>query len=569
MKPRLVWSALLAFVLAAGLMAWLTLGAQSAIANAPTPAINRYVAPPPLGNNSLNDCASISTPCATIGYAITQSASGNQINVASGWYTEHITMTNGVSIYGAGWDTNTGTVITGNFSAAQPVVTFPSGIDATTVLSGVQVTGGGNHDIFAALNGGGISMTNSSPTIVNTWLFSNTAQLGGGVYVNGGSPTFNNVSAWSNYAYNGGGFYLINSPQLTITSDFAGNNGTVWWNSSYMDGGGFYLYGITATLSGLRIWGNTRSGVWISSSGSPSHIRLWLNDIWYNSGPIAGGIFAGNITDLDITGNLIRQNSATWLNGGGVSLQNSAGLFQYNFVLSNTATGPGGGVEVCCATSGLKLFANWIEGNSAATNGGGLYLWSDAAPLIDSNTIVSNTATYEGGGIHLYQAGSVTITNNIVAHNSSIGAGVQITASPARIVNNTIANNNGSGITFGQSEGIVIVNNILSGNTGYGLEQSPQFSTTLLTEDYNDFFGNGGQYGGLTLGANDKFENPLFVGSGDMFRYYHLQATSPVSKTGSLTWPPAKDIDGELRTSYVSMGADQILIRLFLPLIKK
>ncbi len=62
----------------------------------------------------------------------------------------------------------------------------------------------------------------------------------------------------------------------------------------------------------------------------------------------------------------------------------------------------------------------------------------------------------------------------------------------------------------------------------------------------------------------------VYVGSGNMAAFYHLQPTSPVMATGSLAFAPPYDIDGEPRTVCVSMGADQIVCkRVYLPLIDR
>lgn len=117
--------------------------------------------------------------------AINDSAYGDGINVASGTYTEHITMRNGISVDGAGWDQ---TIINGNFSSSASTVYFPMGIDSTTMLAGVQVTGGGTGNPNTSANGGGILILSSSPTVSNTWVYNNTGYWGGGVCVYGGRP---------------------------------------------------------------------------------------------------------------------------------------------------------------------------------------------------------------------------------------------------------------------------------------------------------------------------------------------------------------------------------------------
>ena len=151
-------------------------------------------------------------------------------------------------------------------------------------------------------------------------------------------------------------------------------------------------------------------------------------------------------------------------------------------------------------------------------------------------------------------------------------------SSPARIVNNTIADNTGDGVFFQEAEGVAIVNNIVSGNLGHGIEH---YSDTLwvsptlaYTADYNDVWSNsGGHYAGLGGGVHDLHVNPQFVGSGpDLRAFYHIQAPSPVSMTGSTAWAPEYDLDGDRRLwgGSVSMGADEIAIverRIYLPIV--
>jgi len=264
--------------------------------------------------------------------AIDAASQGDVITVDAGTYNEHITMTNGVSIYGQGW---LSTTIDGGYSMAQATVYIPPGVSASTVLSGVQITGGGTGDpTTSGQDGGGIAIWWASPSIVNTWVYSSTATNGGGVFVRGGSPTFDNVPVWFNRAnQRGGGFYLDGGAVVTITGNlFEGTNGTVWLNSAEWDGGGFYMTGVTTTLTGLRVNGNTApygGGVYIYSTSN--RVRLLLNDISFNSATTIGtggaGIRADSATNLEIVGNAINGNTATG-SGGGAAFGQSAGLVQ-------------------------------------------------------------------------------------------------------------------------------------------------------------------------------------------------------------------------------------------------
>ncbi len=527
----------------------------------------RYVAPPPTGNDVGNDCTNPSNPCATIQHAINVASFGDLVSVAAGTYAEHITMRDGVSVHGQGW---VSTTIDGGHTGPTPTV-YMSSVWASTVLSGVQVTGGGTGvTATSTQDGGGIAIWYAAPTIVNTWVNGNTARNGGGVFARYSSPTLDNVPASLNAAaQRGGGFYLDGSGTVTVTdaSLFAGTNGMVLWNTAGWDGGGFYISEVTATVGGLRIWGNSANGngggVSIANAHNP--VLFTLNQINWNSASNGGGLDTYRATRLSIGLNMIDGNTAR-NSGGGAQFSDSAGLLQANWLRTNAAGAYGGGAAVVYGSPELLLRGNWIEGNSAGF-GGGVYLQTTANPLVDGNVIVTNTAN-TGGGIGLFEAGVATVTNNIVARNvasttAHLGGGILVDSAPARIVNNTIADNIGDGVLFQEAEGVAIVNNIVTGNLGDGIEHYSDtlwVSPTLVyTADYNDVWNNSGHYVGFSGGTHDLHVNPQFVASGDMFAYYHIQATSPVSTTGSTAWAPQLDMDGDIRIlgGSVSMGADE------------
>lgn len=477
--------------------------------------------------------------------AINDSSFGDNINVWAGTYVEHIVLKDGVSIYGAGWDTTTGTVINGNFSTNYSTILVPSTVGPTTILSGVQVTGGGSGNPGTSTDGGGIWI-GGSPIISNTWVNHNTGYFGGGLTVWGGSPTLSNVPAWSNQGVVGGGFYFGNSAVVTLTSDALGTDGTVLWNSANNSGGGIYVNNASVSLSGLQVW--------------------------WNTAPQGGGIYTTLAPNLQIQDNTFNWNSSRSA-GGGVYLDRSAGRLSNNGLFGNVVTDTGslgGGAFVTGSSSGVTFDRDWFESNSAVLAGGGLDLESGAVALINANTIVSNTAR-GGAGVSMSAAGTVTFTNNIVARNVTqitYPSGLSIYATAARITNNTIADNTWLGIYFHTSNGIVIANNLIAGN-GMGIYRA-EGTTSIFTADYNDIYNNnpGGNYYNVPPGAHDLSLDPGFIGVGDMRANYHLQSTSPVYNTGSLAYAPPFDIDGEARVLCASMGADQIgCRRLDLPLI--
>lgn len=511
--------------------------------------------------------------------AIDSAVGGEVIQVAAGTYAEHIIIKENVSIYGEGWGN---TIINGNYSAPTATVTIPPGISASTIISGVQITGGGPGNITEDVSGGGIAMWYSSPRIINTWVFSCTAKYGGGVYVNHGSPTFENVPAWENEAYRGGGYYLV-STDVTITGDpFVGTNGTVLFNSAADDGGGFYISDSSLSMIGLRILSNEAQrggGVYIINNSKLTSLlgnHFMLNKAIAQSG--GGGVYTYQTTNLEIILNIFEANNSDYMDGGGGAIFNqSNGLVGSNWFIGNTSSTGGGGVSVLGPTTGPKIQSNWFENNEGGA-GGGIYIAYQAAPAIDANTIVSNTAGI-GGGIYLWDSGEAVITNNIIVRNSKpsgpggVGSGVAIITSPGQLINNTIADNHEDGVYFSEAEGMVIVNNIISGNTYFGITEGLDDPTVDYMIDYNDLFGNSNPYSsGMTGGANDMTLNPMYVGTGNAFEYYHIQKSSPVSTTGSIIWAPGLDIDGDFRLlgGSVSTGADEVhLFGIFLPVIMK
>jgi parallel beta-helix repeat protein len=540
-----VWCALLALAFIVGWMAWLPpILAHGSAALAPAAGTDRYVSPS--GADS-TDCSSPGSPCLHIQFAITSSVAGDIVHVSSGIYTEHITMTNGVSVYGTGWAI-TQTVISGNFSANQPTVYFPFGIDATTVLSGVQVTHGGTGDPATSPNGGGMNLYFASPQIINSWVYSNTGNFGGGVYVLGGSPTFVNVPAWFNAANaNGGGFYFTNDAIVSMSNPvLAGANGTILYNTANY-GAGILSTGVTLTLSGLSIGGNVAS-----SAG--------------------GGVFIYGPNSMSVQQNNISFNAATIGSGGGVGLSGVTGSIRNNYFIGNQASGNGGGIAAYGSTSGLLIEGNWFESNFISDYGGGIDISSNTATaIINANGFYSNTALSSGAmSLSPSTTGIFTVTNNIVARNIITGAGgtggVSFGNATGTIANNTIANNNGRGIAFSSANGIQVVNNIVVSNT----EGIVRTDSSTYTANYNNVYSNTNNYSGVLTGVNDLATDPRFLRTGNIFSYYHLKSTSPVSKTGSLAYAPPFDIDGDRRAACTSMGADQICSKsLFLPLVLK
>jgi len=521
--------------------------------------------------------------------AINAANSGDIISVGVGTFYEHITVTKNLEIYGRGWTSST---IHGGYSQARATVYIPWTIDSSTIISGFQITGGGDgHPDNWDNDGGGISMWYASPRIINTWVYSCTARNGGGVFVRDGSPYFKNVPAWNNRAANRGGGFYIDSAQVEMVGElnFLSTNGTIFDNQAEMDGGGIMLGSdVTATIRFMQVISNSAiygGGIAVENTSNP--VRLEGN--WIGAHPLfpgtgnyakiggdaGGGLYSLQAENLDLRNNWFYQNSTAG-SGGGILINLSKGNVENNWVYGNTASyGHGGGIKVDNGSQDVRIYHNRIEANP----GGGLAVEDRSSGVVDANVIVSNTTNIgTGTGIYIHSS-TVTITNNIVAGNvnsysSSTGNGISIFSSHARVINNTIANNNHGGVYLMDAEGAKVINNIIAFNVGNGLEAVATSGSFSYTADYNDVYNNDNNYYNFSAGTHDIFVNPLFVGSGDWNPYYHIQPSSPVSVSGSLAYAPPFDIDGQPRFlgGSVSMGADEIVpvqYDLFLPLVLK
>jgi hypothetical protein len=538
---------------------------------------------PALSETDVTKCVNTtgSDGCYTsIQAAINAASPHDRINVDVGTYYEHITVTKNLELFGKGWDY---TVIDGGYSQSWPVVTLNEFIiDASTIISGFKITGGGdgNPDDLDT-QGGGIYIPAGSPRIINTFVYSCTARNGGGIFVGNSSPSFDNVPVWnSRAAQEGGGIYIQGTGSITITGNpFASwNNGTIWWNHAEWGGGGISIWDAKVFISGMRLYWNSTDqyGGGVKIESDPNLVRMLFNDISGNTADNGGGIQAAQADNLDISANfigssnfLIGGNSAKNV-GGGAYFNSASGKFQTNWVYGNVAN-HFGGIFLINPSTTLLVSRNRIEAN----HGSGLAIIYNATPLVDSNTIIANTAGI-GGGIYIYDSDNFSITNNIIAGNivtgSGLGGGIAFDESAPRLINNTIAANTGDGVYFHATQGAEMVNNIISLNSGHGIDwYELPFTTTWYLINYNDVYLNsGGDYTpNITPGSYEVSLDPLFIGTGsDAFTYFHIQDNSPVKSTGSLANAPKYDIDGQNRwlNGKVSMGADEIEYEVFLPL---
>ena len=359
MKPRLIRK--VAFLLRLALLVLGLLLGQAAPVQAYSSVL--YVAPGGSCSGTLNCYA-------TVQAAVDVAASGIEIRVAAGTYTDiHDCPRNDV-------------VATGTVKAV------------VCVNKTVTIRGGYNT-----------SFTIHNPVTYVTTL--NAQSHGRGMYITGNiSPTIADLSITGGNATGlGGYFYYSPTP------------------AGYDAGGGVYIMTANAILTNNRIFNNTSphfaGGVYIGSNNS----QLTGNAI--NNNTVVSGSGAGVVlynSASTLTGNLISDNTSSNSAGGVYILYSSNATLLNNTISNNTATVHSGGIDI--ASCNPDLSGNIISGNSAGYGGGGVIWYSRS--ILTNNVIENNQASTTGSGSGIWIGGStLTLLHNTISHNTGgDGSGV-------------------------------------------------------------------------------------------------------------------------------------------------
>ncbi|MFH1748428.1 MAG: hypothetical protein ABIG44_15450 [Planctomycetota bacterium] len=202
---------------------------------------------------------------ATIQGALDVASAGDEIVVCCGTYFENIVMTNGVHLRSETGDPGCVTI---NGLQQGSVVTCDD-LDETTIIAGFTITGGVGND------GGGMVVTDSSPTVVNCIFVGNTASDGGGMEVASSgesvsAPRIVNCLFQNNHANvgvnpDGGAVRIVDSE-----AHFA--NCTFYGNTAILHGGGIACIRSVSEFVNCVFWGNSDGG------GTGESAQLYSDD---------------------------------------------------------------------------------------------------------------------------------------------------------------------------------------------------------------------------------------------------------------------------------------------------
>jgi len=254
----------------------------------------------------------------------------------------------------------------------------------------------------------------------------------------------------------------------------------------------------------------------------------------------------------EVLTNTIRGNKAATSNyssyGGGLLLYNSSAV----------------------TVAGNRIEDNWTNPSGGTGFGAGVLVWYSDAHLA-RNTIISNsmgiTAIPFGKGVYIESTTPVTLSNNLIARNAAdvYGGAVYVgryisPASQALLVNNTIADNGGSGVVAQWYAVVTMTNNLIVTHT-VGLTNTHPASSTI-SADTNLFWNTSDPI----TGTNAILQDPLLTAD------YHLGSGSPAIDAGlTIPWLTV-DLEGNPRPqgSGYDIGAfEEVEGKVYLPLILK
>jgi len=348
-------------------------------------AADRFVSV--VGSDAANDCLTNSSPCRTIGHALTQATSGDTIKVAGGGYRENLLIdySTTLSIAG-GW--------TADFSSRDPAA------------NKTRVDGGGVDRVLVIEAGPGES--------INFTLDSVTVTRGSVVVPAGDDDGGAGILARSL----GDGSLSALLAKVTVSSN-------------------------KVTLSSKPVAGSGSGGGILATSQDTSTLNLSLIDCTltrniseaWDGGGIAGSSTNASTLNLSLTSSNVTRNRAAA--GGGIALSisddSSLGLTMSRCSVERNHAGYGGGglsaeEDGSLASSMTMEVTNSVfVKNKGHVNGGGMYFLGNRGNVtLESCTLTSNSAQ-EGGGLDTASATHVILKNVLLWGNRiTVGGGVDL-----------------------------------------------------------------------------------------------------------------------------------------------
>ncbi len=435
------------------------------------------------------------------------------------------------------------------------------GVNGTADAYHVVVTGGRTIACWVD----GFTITGGRANGSGTVSFSGNAferAKAGGMYNLNSSPSINNCSVSSNTAFsNGGGIYDQGGSPIVSGSTFS--------NNTAGSGGGIYNATSNPTMSGCTFINNTaiqNGGGLLNDNSSPQISSCTFSSNLANT---SGGALHNLYSNSSISNCTFNTNMAT-VYGGGIYNEGGNPVISSCTFTSNTTSARGGGLYNL--NSNPSISSSTFSTNTAAVFGGGMYN-EGGNPVLTSCAFGSNSATQNGGGMYNSLVSPVLISCIFSTNTAGAnGGGISNENSSPSISSSTFSANiatvNGGGVYGDNNSGGSITNSILSGNTGGPANRQNIYKdagTGTLTVSYSVV----GDYSSTATNnytaSNILAGDPLFVnaaspaGADGIFRTADdglriTSCTSPARNAGIGT-TPATDMLGNARLGTIDIGA--------------
>jgi len=299
----------------------------------------------------------------TIQAGINAALKGDTVLVAPGTYVENIDfLGKAITVKSSAGPATT--IIDGN--AAAPVAVFVTSEGVHSVLSGFTLQNGVGTFPFR-YQGGGVSISNASPTITKNVIRNSTAGDGGGVGVYFGSPVISNNIITANSAQFGGGVAIVGASNAQILHN------TISKNTANI-GAAFELF-------------------------AAANVTLENNKILSNAAATqGGGLWIVNESDETIVQNLIAKNTAP--SGSQIYSTIPQSATGYRLINNTIVSAPNGGADAAVVADGFNANAV-IENNVIFAAGDSAAIICDAnapygPPIVQFNDAFNSAAAYGG-----------------------------------------------------------------------------------------------------------------------------------------------------------------------------
>jgi len=380
----------------------------------------------------------------TIQQGIDAASDEDIVLVANGTYLENInfmgkaiTVTSNFIFSGDTNDINN-TIIDGS-SPTDPdyasVVTFMSGEDTSSVISGFTITGGTGLYLTGQYSriGGGISCYTASAKITDNKIINNTVSnadypYGGGIaFIPSSSNAWtvirnntikdNNVVADEGNPF-GGGVYI--GGDARVESNVIDNNYChLLATSGKLQGGGIYAESLAANPMDTLILhnniiqnniveggDNAQGGAIVCGDFFPCPVAFFTNNTIVNNSVISNGTAYGSAMFLtNVRGDLLIQDNHIQLNSA--TSESASGMVIY----------------ILQPISKVKILSNLISDNWASSGidfawAAAIWLWDaeSAYVVVDGNFIKNNTGN-RAGGFYARNSNNFHLTNNVFEGN--------------------------------------------------------------------------------------------------------------------------------------------------------